>query len=798
MFAARDLALKQPCPAGYLDVVEYSNGFVRVAGWCRPRYLRLSTEMETLVIEPELERADVPAAWGARGFDVRICGCESLRIEAEGATVAEVSLAHPLADFSARLRTLGALATVPFRNRGDFLSWFVKGDAAAGRRLDALLIPPVEAMRLPAAPRGLFKGDDTQPPRLRDPVDIIVPVFNAWRDVAECLDRLARHTDPLHRIIVVDDASTEAEINAILDDFAQRRRNARILRNARNSGFIASVNRALSEATGHVVILNTDAFVPEGWLERLLAPILHDASVASVTPMTNNGEIANIPVICAPRALEAGEATEIDRTAGRLDPLEATAAAPTGVGFCMAMARKWLDLVPRFDPAFGQGYGEEVEWCQKVARRGGRHLLTGALFVEHRGGMSFGPEKRERIAQANALVSSRYPAYDQKVQNFIRTDPAIGPRLALGLACLGFGEEHVPVFLANRHGGGAEKWLEGQLKDRVGAGKPAIVVRMAESDEAAIIELHEAAGKTIGTVPEQELHFFLDALPQKEVVCSSLVGTRSPFSLIERIMGSFRPSDRLRILFHEYYPICPSYTLIGADGRYCDLPPSASCQACYNELDLGHAFLPKTVDVWRGKWRDVLERAAEIEVFSRSGRDLVARTWPQLADKIVVRPHVMTALPERLEPPANPAPVVGVLGAIGYEKGAAVLRDLASIAGDRLRIVVIGEMDMAYHHPAIEVHGRYKADEIGALARRYRIDTWLFPSICPETFSFAIRECLATGLPVFTFDLGAQAEAARAAPNGHIVPLGNPEELLSALLATPQENRTAAAGEHAR
>ena len=71
--------------------------------------------------------------------------------------------------------------------------------------------------------------------------------------------------------------------------------------------------------------------------------------------------------------------------------------------------------------------------------------------------------------------------------------------------------------------------------------------------------------------------------------------------------------------------------------------------------------------------------------------------------------------------------------------------------------------------PTVTVHGPYAQGEITSLARRYDVGLWFIPSIWPETFSFATREALATGLPVVCFDLGAQAEAARAAPNGHVL-----------------------------
>ena len=63
------------------------------------------------------------------------------------------------------------------------------------------------------------------------------------------------------------------------------------------------------------------------------------------------------------------------------------------------------------------------------------------------------------------------------------------------------------------------------------------------------------------------------------------------------------------------------------------------------------------------------------------------------------------------------------------------------------------------------------------------ITAWLMPSILPETFSYTTHEMLATGLPVFTLNLGAQAEAARARPNGHVLRDGQPKTIVDAVTA---------------
>ena len=66
--------------------------------------------------------------------------------------------------------------------------------------------------------------------------------------------------------------------------------------------------------------------------------------------------------------------------------------------------------------------------------------------------------------------------------------------------------------------------------------------------------------------------------------------------------------------------------------------------------------------------------------------------------------------------------------------------------------------------------GSYSRDNVFDLMAT--VDWVVTPSIWPETFSFATREALATGLPVLTLKLGAQAEAAEAAPNGYVLKSG--------------------------
>jgi glycosyltransferase involved in cell wall biosynthesis len=139
---------------------------------------------------------------------------------------------------------------------------------------------------------------------------------------------------------------------------------------------------------------------------------------------------------------------------------------------------------------------------------------------------------------------------------------------------------------------------------------------------------------------------------------------------------------------------------------------------------------------------------------------------------------MLAAVPQLPPPPKGARPVIGVLGNIGPHKGAAVLADLSRrlARSGQADLVLIGNLDPAYRlaRPA-QIHGSYRIAEIPALAARYGITCWLMPSVWPETFSFATHEVLATGLPVYCFDLGAQGEAVRRAIDagapGAVIPL---------------------------
>lgn len=265
---------------------------------------------------------------------------------------------------------------------------------------------------------------------------VVVPVFNAAEATRRCLEALAGTLEPRQPVIVIDDASTDPAVTPVLE--ALPRTWTRV-RNERNLGFVATANLGITLASGQdVILLNADTRVTHGWLEAIRRCAESDETIASITPLTNNGEIASVPEFCRanPWPDDPERWARACRDSGRPRYPE----VPTGVGFCMFMRRRAIDQIGLFDEqAYGRGYGEENDWCMRALQAGWRHVLCDSAFVAHEGGASFGPLGLTPGGEAMETLLSRYPDYMDRVRAFIEADPMADRRRAIVEAyrCLG-------------------------------------------------------------------------------------------------------------------------------------------------------------------------------------------------------------------------------------------------------------------------------------------------------------------------------------------------------------------------
>ena len=96
-------------------------------------------------------------------------------------------------------------------------------------------------------------------------ISVIVAIHNAWRATARCLESLAEHGGPPHRVLLMNDASTDPRIAPLLADAVGANRHFTVHENARNLGYTRTINRGCELAgRDDVVLLNSDTRVTAG------------------------------------------------------------------------------------------------------------------------------------------------------------------------------------------------------------------------------------------------------------------------------------------------------------------------------------------------------------------------------------------------------------------------------------------------------------------------------------------------------------------------------------------------------
>ena len=650
------------------------------------------------------------------------------------------------------------------------------------------------------------------------PVTIIVPVYGGKRFLTPLVHALIETVDPRHRIVFIDDGNPDRSISAFLVALGTALDHVTVVAKPRNEGYLKAVLTGLEvverlNPDGHVVLLNTDVEVPPGWLERLVGPIEATPSIASTTPFTNAGTICGFPAMPEDNApfLDA-PVEEIDATFAALAGLPPVE-APTGVGFCMALNRRALQEIGFFDEvAFGRGYGEEVDWCRRAMRHGFTNVIVPNLYVHHRHGGSFpSAEKAALIEASSAVIRERYPEFDAEVQDFICADPLRPVRGAAAIRILAArklpGRPRTVLLFDHPGKGGAATYRAKEIARLQAQGqaillvRPAIQPMLGMPEDALNIELlHRDVTVCFPANDVDDLAALVSALPLSEVVVSSLVGYRDLGKVIAFVRAFLHDEGRgvpLRLLHHDYFPVCPSLNLINAEDRFCGVPALEHCRTCapgnaHFRWQVGNTAINPTapsVDVatHRRMWQELFDLADRHVVFSRSALAVLRRAFTLRDDQVRVIPHLVDHVAVMPLPPPAPGPVVrvAVVGGINVAKGARILEDMVRLA-EAHRLPIKFELFGSIDRPLDSVHfrdnGRYEPNQLPRLLAERSCHAVFLPSIWPETYCYVLDELLGLGLPVGVFDIGAPAERVQHWSNGFVVSPITPEAGLTALL----------------
>ncbi len=633
-------------------------------------------------------------------------------------------------------------------------------------------------------------------------IDIIIPVYNGYEYLAPLFKALKNNTTTPFRLIVINDCSPDERVKPFLLERLGEYPTSLFIDHTQNQGFLKSVNEAVTHIRGHFVILNTDTEVPKQWLERLIHPIVTMQNIASTTPFTNSGEIASFPNFIADNPIfEEMEADALDSVFREINPQNFYQEMPTGVGFCMGVNYDLVKKIGFFsEENFGKGYGEENDWCQRAIKSGYKNLLVPNLFVYHKHGGSFSKEEKQRLLEKNLLrLSELHPNYPQDVHNYIQKDPHRVLRNLLILLASSKNKSEITLLIDHALGGGANIYADELSNSYQAEGKK--VLRLCDDYYAGGYKLYFDSQEyhfAFGLVSLASLRHLFEKIQLKAIFINNLVSFKESYAFLQWIKELTLTNEAsLTIPIHDYYPICPSYTLLDSLGEFCDIPQDLErCQACLQKSKLEwKTYFSDRADIvrWRAVWGELLELSTDILTFSQSSKDLLLQAYPRLdQQKIVLTPHKIEPLPV-VVPASHPekkGTTIGILGALNYAKGSEVLKQLIRTVEQRgldINVVLIGEISDPIKSARFKVTGRYKRDELPELITKNEIDIFLIPSIWPETFSYTTQEIMMMQMPLMVFDLGAPAERVREYAKGYVLQKDYIENILITLENFPDQ-----------
>ncbi len=665
-----------------------------------------------------------------------------------------------------------------YLKRGEIRYLIQKIKEKSGKNLDK------SAQFVKIEPRHYFKRFKKRNfPLEKIRIDIIIPVYNGYEFLKPLFDSIEANTTSPYRLIVINDCSPDERVKPFLLERLEKHPDSIFIDHQTNLGFVKSVNEGFSHVKNHFLILNTDTEVPPFWLERLMYPIVHMEKIASTTPFTNAGQIASFPKFLEDNEIFDGmDVATLDKAFRDVNPENFYEEIPTGVGFCMGVNHDLAKEIGFFDEeTFGKGYGEENDWCQRAKAHGYQNILVPNLFVYHKHGGSFSAQQKSMLMAENGKkLLERYPNYDKEVSEYIKKDPHKTLRDALVMVASSLHDEGIHLILDHSLGGGANIYAE-EIKKRYHA-KERKVLYVAYDFYAGQFNLsfdYKEYHFTFAVDTIEDLECLFDELVVQEIFVNSLVsyrGTERMIALLKKLQ-EIHHSD-LVIPIHDYYPVCPNFTLLDENSTYCGVPQLERCTQCMANNDLEwRTFGNDHIDVgtWRKYWRTLLEEATRIICFSNSSKEIMQKAYPDLDEKkFSIEPHRVPALPAvttETRPEKNGV-TIGILGAINLAKGAAVVKKLVKTIEERnlnIDVVLIGEISEHIKSKRFHVTGRYERENLPSLVKEHNIDIFLIPSICPETFSYTTQEIIMMQLPLIVFDMGAPAERVNEYDKGVVI-----------------------------
>lgn len=605
-------------------------------------------------------------------------------------------------------------------------------------------------------------------------VDIIVPIYNAYKAVEECINSIIKHTDlTKNRLILINDKSTDENILGLLNSFKNQYAslNIIVLDNEINLGFVGTVNKGMKYSDSDVILLNSDTEVSDFWVEEMEKCAYSQDDVATVTALSNNATLASVPNGLQPNKLP--DSMSFDEYANMVysRSLRRYPQIPTAHGFCMYIRRNALNVVGLFDQqTFGKGYGEENDFSYRCMDFGYKHLLCDSVIVYHKESQSFN-EKKEQLINANMkILRKRYPLYLKNTENWCSKFP-------IKDIC-----DNVRIGIENRDRSNILFLIHDWSNVHSNVGGTTIhcldLISRLRNDfnihvlapEIDVYKLHSYFKDSeicndVGLYKKNVMSSFYDA-DYRKMLETIIDGLGITTVHVHHMIGHyFDVVDVCRekhvqsiITLHDFYSLCPTINLLYMNKEYCMEMKNKDCVNCLKDkMDVQNNIVKN----WQVHWGQFLQKFDQVIVPSNSTKEIIENVHTHINCEVIehgIDLERNTALERNEKDVFN----VAFVGVMLPHKGSKVLEYFVKHCKHRnikFHLFGIAHSDLLKkNHSNYEYHGVYKRNELPRLLKENKIHLVCNLSIWPETYSYTLTETIACGVPVLSYNIGAVGE----------------------------------------
>lgn len=246
---------------------------------------------------------------------------------------------------------------------------------------------------------------------------------------------------------------------------------------------------------------------------------------------------------------------------------------------------------------------------------------------------------------------------------------------------------------------------------------------------------------------------------------------------------------------HDFYFLCPFYTLLDENKQYCGGICKNNNENCYVPMDsLSDINSKEFIDEWR---KNTLEMLKYVDLFISTSdiiKDLFASIYPNINSetfKIIEHGRDLARTEDECyEVPAKNEPIKILCFAnhLNEMKGSEVIKNIKK--EDKNNLIEFHFLGNCYGIDDCGInHGRFERQDFPKKVKEIKPSFVGIFSIWPETYCYAITESWICGIPILGSNIGVVQDRVSKNNGGWIIDINNPKKSYNQIIEISENKK---------